>query len=99
MIEVLDAAGRPVPRVLLQAVRDTQINFRAIDANASAARLDHYEEMELNQFLYLQGDVMRLFRMPQGPDSDMLFYSRAVNAGVTSAPPQPHMHCTKSATS
>ena len=31
--------------------------------------------MELNQYLYMQGEVCRIFRMPQGPDSDMLFYS------------------------
>ena len=31
--------------------------------------------MELNDFIYLNGDVARLFRMPQGPDSDLLFYA------------------------
>jgi hypothetical protein len=38
-------------------------------------RLDHYEEMELNEYLYLNGEVMRLFRRPQGPDSEMLMYT------------------------
>jgi hypothetical protein len=31
--------------------------------------------MELNQYLYLQGEVVKLFRAPQGPDSGFLFYS------------------------
>jgi hypothetical protein len=31
--------------------------------------------MELNEFLYLQGEVVKLFRAPQGPDSGFLFYS------------------------
>src|SRR5438105_2971306 len=31
--------------------------------------------MELNQFMYLQGEVCRIFRMPQGPDSGFQFYS------------------------
>jgi len=74
---VLFPDGRPVPRLLLQSVRNTANNFRKFDSNADNARLDNYEEMELNEYLYFNGDVMRLFRMPQGPDSDMLMYSSA----------------------
>ncbi|HXT42283.1 MAG TPA: c-type cytochrome domain-containing protein [Candidatus Angelobacter sp.] len=74
-IEVLHADGRPVERMVLQAMRDTAINFRGVDSNNSGMRLDNWEEMELNQFVYLKGDVIRVFRMPQGPDSDMLFYA------------------------
>lgn len=74
-LEVLFPDGSPVPRTRLQAVRNTAINFRSVDANGLGMRLDHYEEMELNEYLYLNGDVMKLFRMPQGPDSDMLMYA------------------------
>jgi hypothetical protein len=76
-IEVLHSDGRPVARMLLQAVRNTAINFRGVDSVATGMRLDHYEEMELTQYLYMNGDVMRLFRMPQGPDSDMLMFASA----------------------
>jgi WD40 repeat protein len=76
-IEVLHADGKPVARMLLQAVRNTAINFRGVDSIATGMRLDHYEEMELNEYLYMNGDVMRLFRMPQGPDSDMLMVTSA----------------------
>ncbi|MBL9168604.1 MAG: hypothetical protein JNN07_12745 [Verrucomicrobiales bacterium] len=74
-IEVLHPDGRPIERVLLQAVRNTAVNFRAVEADATGMRLDHYEEMELNQFLYMNGEVMKLFRMPQGPDSEMMMYT------------------------
>lgn len=74
-IEVLDAAGRPVPRVLLQAVRDTYVTFRSINSVENDVRLFGWEEMQLNQFLYLQGDVSKLFRMPQGPDSGFRLYT------------------------
>jgi hypothetical protein len=76
-IEILDAQGQPVPRLKLQAVRDSFINFRAIDSNQQGARLENWEEMDLNNYIYLNGDVARLFRMPQGPDSDLLFYASA----------------------
>ena len=74
-VEVLHLDGVPVKRLLLQSVRNTAVNFRPFSSDANNARLDNYEEMELNEFLYMNGDVMRLFRMPQGPDSDMLFYT------------------------
>ena len=70
-----DLPGSPIERLLLQAVRNTAINFRGVDSIATGMRLDHYEEMELNEFVYFNGEVVKLFRMPQGPDSDMLFYS------------------------
>jgi hypothetical protein len=74
-IEVLQEDGTPVERLWLQAVRDSAINFRPIDANGAGARLDNWREMELTQYLYLNGEVVRLFRMPQGPDSDMQFFT------------------------
>ena len=79
-IEILDAAGKPVPRVQLRALRDSYINFRGIDSVQLGARLKNWEEMELNDYVYLQGEVCRLFRMPQGPDSDLLFYKTASGA-------------------
>jgi WD40 repeat protein len=74
-IEVLDTAGQPVQRMLLQAVRDSYITFRPIDSNIPDARLQNWEEMSLNQFLYMQGEVCKLFRAPQGPDSGFNFYA------------------------
>src|ERR1041385_9063056 len=31
--------------------------------------------MELNELMYLQGEVCKIFRMPQGPDSGFQFYN------------------------
>jgi WD40 repeat protein len=73
-IEVLDVKGQPVPRLLLQAVRDSYITFRPIDSNSLDARVKNWEEMELNEYLYMQGEVCKIFRMPQGPDSGFQFY-------------------------
>jgi len=74
-IDVLDSAGQPVPRMLLQAVRDSYITFRPVDSRAAEARVANWEEMELNEYLYLNGEVVKLFRMPQGPDSAFVFYT------------------------
>jgi len=74
-IEVLHADGKPVERVLLQAVRDSHVTFRPIDSNTTDCRVENWREMELNQFMYLQGEVCKIFRMPQGPDSGFQFYN------------------------
>ncbi len=66
--------GQPVPRVLLQAVRDSYINFRGINSSITGVRLKNWEEMDLNEYVYYGGEVNRIFRMPQGPDSDFLMY-------------------------
>ncbi|MFA6546036.1 MAG: PPC domain-containing protein, partial [Limisphaerales bacterium] len=66
-IEVLHADGRPVERLWLQAVRDSSVTFRGIDSVNPDCRLVNWEEMELNQFVYLGGEVVRLFRAPRGP--------------------------------
>jgi hypothetical protein len=76
-IEILHADGRPVERLLLQAVRDSHLTFRPIDSSTDDARVVNWQEMELGQFMYLQGEVCRIFRMPQGPDSGFQFFNVA----------------------
>lgn len=74
-IEVLHADDRPVVHAILQAVRDSWINFRPIDSSSSDVRLEFWEEMDLNQFLYMNGEICKTFRAPQGPDSGFQLYS------------------------
>jgi len=76
-IEVLHPDGKPVERLQLQAVRNSAVTFRGIDSTSSDCRVENWEEMELNEYVYLQGEVAKIFRMPQGPDSGFLFYSSA----------------------
>jgi hypothetical protein len=80
-VEVLHLDGSPVERMQLAAVRDSYINFRAIDANVNGARFQNWEEMQLNQYMYMSGEVARLFLAPRGPDSDYNFYT-ASGAGT-----------------
>ncbi len=74
-IEILHPDGKPVPRLLLRAVRDSWLTFRPIDANSGGCRLPNWEEMELNQYLYIRGEVARLFLAPRGPDSEWGFFT------------------------
>jgi hypothetical protein len=75
-IEVLHEDGKPVQRVLLRAVRDSYLTFRPIDAVQGGGRFWQYQEMDLGQYLYLQGEVVKLFLAPQGPDSEWKFFAQ-----------------------
>ena len=74
-IEVLHPDGKPVERVLLEAVRDSHLTFKNIDSMTDDLRVENWQEMELNELMYLQGEVCKIFRMPQGPDSGFQFYN------------------------
>ncbi|REJ67794.1 MAG: hypothetical protein DWQ31_10455 [Planctomycetota bacterium] len=73
-IEILHEDGKPVLWVNLQAVRDSYITFRPIDSGSRGVRLFNSDEMHLNQYVYMRGEVCKLWRMGRGPDSDLLMY-------------------------
>ncbi len=74
-VEVLDAGGRSIPRVVLQAVRPTYFTFRGHDSTSlSDFRLHKWQDMELNEYLYANGEVSKLWMYPRGPDSGFLVY-------------------------
>jgi WD40 repeat protein len=73
-IEVLDSAGRPVPRLLLRAVRDSVIEFRGMNGDQRGVRLANWDEMLLNEYVYLSGEVIKHFQARRGPDADAQFY-------------------------
>ena len=74
-LAILHADGKPVPRVQLQATRDSYFTFRGKDSNGTGDfRLHNWEEMQLNQLLYSSGEVVKLFHYPRGPDSGFNVY-------------------------
>ncbi len=74
-LEVLDARGGRVERVLLQAVRDAYFTFRGKDSvQVDDFRLFNWEEMNLNEYLYANGEVVKLWLYPRGPDSGFIVY-------------------------
>ena len=76
-VEVLDAQGNPLVRMQLQAVRDSYFTFRGKDSDTSDDfRVFNWEEMEINEFLYANGEVVKLWHYPRGPDSGFHRLSR-----------------------
>ena len=80
-LEVLDEQGNRIPRVLLQAVRDSYFTFRGKDdTEAGDFRVFNWQEMRLNEYLYSNGEVVKLWLYPRGPDSGFVSLSRPGNA-------------------
>ena len=74
-LEILHAAGQPVEQVVLQATRDSWFTFRGKDSDTSDDfRLHNWAEMELNEYLYANGEVVKLWLYPRGPDSGFKVY-------------------------
>ncbi len=74
-LEILDAGGKPVPRVVLQAVRSSYFTFRGHNStDRNDFRLHDAADMEFNEYVYANGEVMKLWMNPRGPDSGFLVY-------------------------
>ncbi|MCA9193729.1 MAG: hypothetical protein KDB03_18280 [Planctomycetales bacterium] len=87
-VEVLDTTGQPIPRLQLQATRQSYFTFRGKDSSTSDDfRLYNWEDMELDEYLYSSGEVTRLWMYPRGPDSGFKVYpgtgSRSTFFGTT----------------
>ncbi|MFM7055788.1 MAG: c-type cytochrome domain-containing protein, partial [Planctomycetota bacterium] len=74
-VEILTPDGQPVLHMNLQAVRDSWFTFRGKDSDTSDDfRMFNWQEMELNEYLYADGEVVRLWLYPRGPDSGFKVY-------------------------
>ncbi|MCU0710716.1 MAG: hypothetical protein MUC43_01560 [Pirellula sp.] len=75
LVDVLDQSGKPILRTRLQAVRESYFTFRGKDSTiADDFRLHRWEDMELNEYLYASGEVVKLWMYPRGPDSGFRVY-------------------------
>jgi WD40 repeat protein len=75
LIDVLDPSGQPILRTRLQAVRESYFTFRGKDSTiADDFRMHRWEDMELNEYLYASGEVVKLWMYPRGPDSGFRVY-------------------------
>ncbi len=74
-LEILSRDGKPVPRVMLQAVRESYFTFRGKNSTtADDFRLHNWQDMSLDDYLYASGEVVKLWLYPRGPDSGFMVY-------------------------
>jgi hypothetical protein len=75
-IEILDAAGKPVQRATLRCVAKTCSTFRDNDSAISGIRLESWNELAMDDYLYCGTELMRIAALPKGPDDDCQFVAR-----------------------
>jgi len=74
-LEVRDEKGAPIERVVLESTHSSWLAFRGKDSKTSDDfRIQHYAEMEINELLYCNGEVVKLWMYPRGPDSGFMVY-------------------------
>ncbi|MEZ6044357.1 MAG: c-type cytochrome domain-containing protein [Planctomycetaceae bacterium] len=74
-VEILDSDGNSIVRAQLRAVRDSYFTFRGKDSYTNDDFRSHnWEEMELNEYLYCNGEIVKLWLYPRGPDSGFKVY-------------------------
>ena len=74
-LEVRDAKGNSIERVVLEATHSSWLSFRGKDSKTSDDfRIQHQSEMEINEFVYCNGEVIKLWMYPRGPDSGFMVY-------------------------
>lgn len=77
VIEVLDARGQPVPRAVLRCQARTFVTFRDHDSVQPNIRIEAWSELAVNDFIYVNGELMKIQSLPTHPDADCIFFSAA----------------------
>jgi WD40 repeat protein len=74
VIEILDNSGKPVPRAILRCTAKTYSTFRDHDSSGPGIRLETWNELAIDDYLFANGELMRILALPKGPDDDCQFY-------------------------
>lgn len=73
-IEILDYHNRPVMRATLRCVARTFMAFRDHDSATPGIRLETWNELAIDDYIYVNGELMRINELPKNPDDDCQFY-------------------------
>jgi hypothetical protein len=73
-IEILDSSGKPVQRAVLRSTAKTYVTFRDHDSDSTGIRLETWNELGIDDYLLVDGELTRISELPNGPDDDCQFY-------------------------
>src|SRR5262249_28332670 len=76
-IEILDPAGQPLPRATLRCVTKTYTTFIDRDSVTPEIRLEAWNELAINDYVLIGGELIRIRELPKNPDDNCLFHSVA----------------------
>ncbi|MGL4551342.1 MAG: c-type cytochrome domain-containing protein, partial [Gemmataceae bacterium] len=73
-IEVLDEAGRPLPRAVLRSLARTYTVFRDNDSASPGIRIETWGELAVNDLLLIDNELLKIRALPRNPDDDCQFF-------------------------
>src|SRR5262249_9449791 len=75
-LEILDAAGKPLPRPRLRCVAQTYVTFRDHDSAGPGIRIEPWNDLAMNDYVLVGNELIRINALPRGPDDDCQFFSK-----------------------
>jgi hypothetical protein len=73
VLEVLDAALRPVPRAIARPVWQTTVDLRDHDSTGAGIRLVGWSGIRTGDYVMIDRELIRMRELPGHPDSDATF--------------------------
>jgi WD40 repeat protein len=89
-IEILDRDGQPVPRAVLRCQAKTYVTFRDHDNVSPGIRIESWSELAVNDFLYVNGELVKIQELPPNPDADCTFFNNGGRLGYLDTTPTHH---------
>lgn len=71
VVEVLDSAGRPVPRALVRCLARTEITLNDPDSTRRSMRVAAWNELAINDYLLVGDELLQVEALPTHPDDDI----------------------------
>lgn len=91
VIEILDSKGRPVPRVVLRPVAETNVAFRDHNSSGPGIRLTQWNNLAINDTVLIGREVTRIEALPRNPDDDCQFWNaQGMRVGLLETTPEHH---------
>ena len=74
-IELFDAKGKPVGRATLRCTTRTVVVFRDHDSAQGGIRIETWNDLAMDDYVYLGNELLRIKQLPLNPDADCSFYA------------------------
>jgi hypothetical protein len=75
VIEVLDAKGNQIPRIIARCLLETQLTLNDRDSANRGFRLLNWNGIHVNDYLLAGNELVQVDVLPKGPDEDTFFKS------------------------
>jgi hypothetical protein len=70
VIDVLDSAGKPIPRAIVRPVWETSVDLRDHSSTQASMRLLSTSGLRRGDFVFVDRELMQIRELPKGPDED-----------------------------